>query len=233
MVKTLAELRTMARERCDREDSANIVEAEENRYINAAISDLYDELVVRSPQDFYLASTTIPLVGGQQDYDLPDDFYVIRGIDWPETSNEVRTILPFNFLNRNTRQGSSATPWSTYRYRVHGSRAGTTPGAYTSKLRISPVPSGTAGDMTVHYIPKAPVLSNDTDQWGGLGGWAIEYVVYGAAVRICDKEQDEQAIAMMRGRDAALEKGIAIISGGRTQDATPRGQLPEWEAFSP
>lgn len=232
MVKTLAELRTMARERCDREDSANIVTAEENRYINAALSDLYDEIVVRSPQDFYLSSTSIALVSGQQDYDLPDDFYVIRGVDWPETSNDTRTILPFAFLNRNTRQGTHSNPWSTYRYRVHGNRASGTPGAYTSKLRISPAPVG-AGNLTVHYIPKAPVLSDDLDQWGGLGGWAIEYVVYSAAVRICDKEQDDQAIAMMRGRDRSLDKGIGIISSGRTQDATPRGQLDEYESFSP
>ena len=96
---TLSELRTLALQRADKENSRFISTAEANNYINLAYGELYD-LLVSQFADYY--STTVNFtLSGTNTYALPADFYKIRGLDYLISANNYVTVFPFNFNERN------------------------------------------------------------------------------------------------------------------------------------
>jgi hypothetical protein len=191
---TLAQLRTRSRERADMElgtgqDSSThfIKNSELDSYINASVAELYDLLVRAYDADYYLTSTTVTALAATQEYNLPSDFYKMKGLD---DSSGV-PIKRFNFRERNT---------SRLRARL---RAG--------KLRFSTVPP-TGEVYTLWYIPKAETLADDADTFDGINGWE-EYVVVDAAIKMLTKQEDDTTSLMMQKE--ALLKRIEMMSQDR------------------
>ena len=137
-IVSLSELRLLARQRADMENSQFISDDEWRRMINRSYSELYD-LVVTSAnsEDYFLKSDTISLVNGTDSYDLPTDFYKMRGVDINSggTSTPLRR---YNFSQRNV--GSLYAIASDMRYHVQGSKI------------FFPTPS-TIDTVTLWYIP--------------------------------------------------------------------------------
>ena len=138
-IVSLSDLRLLARQRADMENSQFISDDEWRRMINRSYAELYD-LVVTSAnsEDYFLKSDTISLVSGTDSYDLPADFYKMRGVDINSggTSTPLRR---YNFSQRNV--GSLYAIASDMRYHVQG-----------SKIFFNPTPS-TTDTVTLWYIP--------------------------------------------------------------------------------
>jgi hypothetical protein len=138
-IVSLSELRLLARQRADMENSQFISDDEWRRMINRSYAELYD-LVVTSAnsEDYFLKSDTISLVSGTDSYDLPADFYKMRGVDI-NSGGSSTPLRRYNFSQRNV--GSLYAIASDMRYHVQG-----------SKIIFNPTPS-TSDTATLWYIP--------------------------------------------------------------------------------
>ena len=138
-IVSLSELRLLARQRADMENSQFISDDEWRRMINRSYAELYD-LVVTSAnsEDYFLKSDTISLVNGTDSYDLPADFYKMRGVDI-NSGGSSTPLRRYNFSQRNV--GSLYSIASDMRYHVQG-----------SKIIFNPTPS-TSDTVTLWYIP--------------------------------------------------------------------------------
>ena len=138
-IVSLSELRLLARQRADMENSQFISDDEWRRMINRSYAELYD-LVVTSAnsEDYFLKSDTISLVNGTDSYDLPADFYKMRGVDI-NSGGSSTPLRRYNFSQRNV--GSLYAIASDMRYHVQG-----------SKIIFNPTPS-TTDTVTLWYIP--------------------------------------------------------------------------------
>lgn len=195
-IDSLAALRLQSQQRADRVNSNFVTTPEWNRYINESAKELYD-LLVTVYEDYYLAPPyTFVTDGINNSYTLPDgiltgsdsvlskQFYKLSGVDCglADNNNARVTIHKYDFIERNRYVYPNIT--STFfgvfnmRYRVMG-----------NKLNFIPTPSS-GQYITVWYIPRLPVLLQDTDTLDAINGWS-EYVVVRAAKMALDKEEQD------------------------------------------
>jgi len=216
-VRTRAQLRTEAYQRADLEGAvAYIDQAEADRYINSSIADLYDLLIQYFGPEPYLATQTITLTGATE-YNLDDEFYLLKGVDAVEGSNNY-PLLPYDFEDRHRSAYEYfhyPHPNSSLRYRLLGTLTDAT-GVYQPKIRFTPTEA--TGTVTVWYIPRAPDLGDDTDSWDGFNGWE-EYVVVDAAIKMLEKEESDTSSLMQRK--------MLLIERIRTMAAMYNGHHPE------
>jgi hypothetical protein len=100
------------------ENSLFVSDVEVNRYINESISDLYDQIIEAAGQEWFLTSYRFTPVAGQSVYNLPHDFYLLKGVDMGE-GDAAYPVLPYNFDER-FHQGQ-------VRYRLKGFATGAFP----------------------------------------------------------------------------------------------------------
>lgn len=130
--KTRLQLRTLARQLSDMENSSFVSDAELNTYLNLGAQELYDLFAEVHGQEFFLKTQSIQLESGINVYDLADDFHVLKGVDWLK----------------------SAPPEPTYYVLGDGSRSNTSPGLGSSYDEISLwVPDRTFPEDTVPIKP--------------------------------------------------------------------------------
>lgn len=178
MTVTLLELRTKARQRADMESSQYVTPEELTGLINDSIAELHDLLVGSYGNDYYITTLQFQTVANQADYDLPADFYKLKGVDARLTASNWFSLRPFNFNERNRNEDYA---WGflngpTVRYRMVG-----------DKLRFSPAPDGII-DCRMWYIPLSVRLSADSDTLKDLNAYS-EYVVIDAAIKMRVKEE--------------------------------------------
>ncbi len=172
---TLQQLRLAAQRRADMvlDDSQTdrfITVDEWNEYLNDSIVALYDALIQAQPIGFYtkLPPYTFSTTGAQY-YPLPDDFYLLQGVDCAlgGAANGYVTLTPFNFAERNKfsalggATAAIASPWTTLKFRVIGNQLFLgTPGTLAQ-----------AGlQMQVWYVPKfVPMVDIATITLSGFG----------------------------------------------------------------
>jgi len=202
MSVTLLQLKTRARERADQVNSNFVEDSELTNYINASIAELYDLMVAAYGSDYFLDSAAISIVSGTEDYALPADFYKMRGVDVNINNDNWFSVRPFNFNERNRNQdvtwGLLTGP--SIRYRIMG-----------SNLKFSPVPDGSY-NCQIWYIPKAAILTTDTDVFDDLNQWA-EYVVVDAAIKMMQKEESD--VSVLQSQKAELKRRIEIMAENR------------------
>jgi hypothetical protein len=209
MSTTLAELREKARNRADMKNSKFVSDLELNDYINSSIAELHDILVEAYNSDYFVESTTFFLVPGQASYDLPDDFYVLKGVDVRINNQEFLSLRPFNFNERN--RFNELGVWdlagiTNVRYRLVG-----------DKLRFMPTPSN-AAEARLWYVPIAAKLVNDSDTFNALNGYD-EYVIVDAAIKMMQKEESD--VTVLLAQKQALEKRIRERANIRDSGSTP------------
>jgi len=202
MIITLAELRTQSRQRADMENSNFVSDVEYNANINASLAELHDILIGAYGEDYYIEDFDFNAAANQADYDLPDDFYKLRGVDVKLNTAgaaEYYSVRRFNFNERNryTQQGLwqiNGLPF--IRYRLVG-----------SKLRFSPAPDQNT-EVKIWYIPRSVVLVNDTDEFDDINGYA-EYVIVDAAIKALNKEESDVSVLMAQ-KEALRQRIIAM-----------------------
>lgn len=188
---TLESLRTQARQRADFEASPTstsfVPDAELTGYINNSIAELYD-LIIEANGDQYYAFSAPPFstVAGIEEYDLPEDFYRLVGVD-ALVGGFKQTVHLFPLGERNRFQALTAPGWFRggrlyYRLRVES-------------IVFAPVPDG-GYTITLLYIPNPTILVDDEDTFNFHGGWE-EYVIVDAAIKMQLKEETDTSVLQL------------------------------------
>ena len=204
MAISLSNLRTVCRQRADQENSTFITDSELNDYINSSIAELYDLLIQSYGSDYLVSSTTFTTVTGTDEYDLPTDFYKLRGVDAQLGSgNDFLTLRPFNFNERN--RFTDVAAWThlgapAVRYHLIG-----------SKIKFSPIPDRNA-TIKLWYIPTAPKLEFNSDELDQFNGYD-EYVIVDVVIKMKLKEESDTTVE--ERQKAALKQRIEEASQNR------------------
>lgn len=200
---TLGELKTQARQRADMTESSFVEDAELTSYINNSIAELYDLLIQSYGSDYYISQYDFTTVSGQKAYDLPSDFYKLRGVDANYGTNNPTTLDQFNFNERN--RFTEVLQWNIdglyqIRYRLRG-----------SQLLFSSDPDRNVA-ITLWYIPLATKLVDDADTMDDLNAYS-EYVIVDAAIKMMQKEESDVSVLMLQKE--ALKQRIESASQNR------------------
>lgn len=203
MSVTLAELKERARNRADMTNSNFISDEELVYYINSSIAELHDILIQAYGNDYYIETSEFTTVANQDDYDLPADFYKMRGVDAQINGDNFSTLRQFNFNERNRYDAFGV--WDingipAIRYRLIG-----------DKIRFTPQPDKTV-NVKLWYIPVATKLVNDTDTLNDINQFA-EYVVVDAAIKMMAKEESD--VSVLAAQKAGLIKRITEAAENR------------------
>lgn len=188
---TLAELRTATRQRADMVNSQFVSDAELNSYINQSYFELYDLLVSKYGDNYYVAPPyTFQTDGTNYQYALPTSplMYKLLGVDLQlaNTPDSFVTIRPFEMIDRNryaVPNFQSFYGLTNLRYRING-----------NNIWFTPIP---AANQTIRlwYIPRMTTLTADTDTVDGISGWT-EYIICDAAMKCMQKEESDVSVLM-------------------------------------
>lgn len=234
-VTTLATIRTAARYRADMVNSTFVSDAEFNTYINASYSELFDLLVQKYGDDYYVAldasgngyqfttdgiADKFVLPDGSATYKMPDAttapaFYKLLGIDLQVSgAQDWVTMTPFPMIERNSyvvpNTQAARGRRSDLRYRVLSNIGGNSPKQY---VWLKPLPM--SGQIVqVWYIPRLTPLSADGDLVDAVSGWD-EYIVVDAAIKALQKEESDCGLLMAQ-KSAIVQR---IESAAENRDA--------------
>jgi hypothetical protein len=201
-------------------NSTFVTTQEWNSYITQSYFELYDLLVQKYGNDYFVAPITQFLTTSASLYPLPDGvtsfldasgtpfiakpFYKLLGVDLSLNAgnNAYITLHRFNFMDRNNyvypQLTANALGVSGMRYRLLG-----------NNLEFIPTP--TAGQLIrLFYVPRLAVPLQDTDLLDGVSGWT-EYVIVDAAIKAMQKEESDvsvlaaQKMALIQRIEAAAE----------------------------
>jgi hypothetical protein len=150
----------------------------------------------------------------------PADCAEIHGIDVVVTANDVRSLEPASWKDRNIYRdmwgNGTGIPIAFSIYNI-GVESGASVTAGT--IAIFPAPDR---DYTysIWYVPKWTDLTSDTDVFDGVAGWE-NWVVWDCVVKLAAADNDMQNVAQiaMNERQAA-EKRI-VTAAGKLQRVAP------------
>lgn len=198
---SLATLRGRAQYASDMENDPNISNTIWGMFLNYGAQRLHDILVNKGGEEYAISSGTINITNGTNTYDLPADFYRMKGID---VSNGARTYTLRRFQFREREKYN----WATINWGGHGGVP-----VYMlqgHQVRFQPMPSINT-TATIWYVPTMQVLVHGTGSWTSaalvndddciddVNGYA-EYIVLEAAIRAMIK-QDRDPSGLIAQRD--------------------------------
>lgn len=220
---TLATLRQRALERADMVNSDFIEDDELLEYINSSYAELYDILVSKF-EDYYTPAPTPFSITSGNTYNLPSDFYKLRGVDYLISGSDYVPLRKFNF---NERHADSTVRrfrgTSKLRYRIVG-----------TKLYIEPA-ANAVGSYQIWYIPLFTPLSSESDTVNGVNGWE-EYIVVDAAIKMLNKEESdtgslEVAKAKLLERIENMAQNRDADQPESVTDVTRQGYYDDFDRF--
>ena len=165
---TLAQLRTASRQRADMVNSTFVSDPELNSYINASYYELYDLLVQKYGNDYFMKEYSFQLQGNISQYPLPADFFKLLGVDLQisDGPDGYVSLRPFTLVERNRYSTANVQTWigvTNLRYRISAGNLWFTPSPQTGQtIRIWYVPrlSELVDPVTPAPIPN-PNLPNE------------------------------------------------------------------------
>jgi hypothetical protein len=208
-VTTLLTMRTTIRQESDTVNSQFVTDTELTGWINASYYELYNILVQKYGDDYFVVNTyqfttdgtneLFALPDGSSTYKLADNittapaFFKLLGVDlWISSAQTTPaqwfTLHRFNFGERN--RWSMPTAIAPYgyialKYRLNG-----------SKLWLRPLPQ--AGQLIqIRYVPRLTPLSADGDTADLVSGWE-EYIVADCVIKTLAKEESDTSVPMAR-----------------------------------
>lgn len=206
---TLSELETAVRERADMVNSTFVSQHELQGYINQSAFELYDLLIQKYGDNYYVADPfQFVTQFNQAFYNLPADFYKLLGVDLQISPSEPAswvTLKPFNFIERNRYAVPNFQSFygvTNLRYRLQA-----------DKLWLNPVPQANQY-IQIWYVPRMQTLSNPSDTLQGVSGWT-EYVIIDAAIKCLQKEESDVSVLMAQ-KQAMIQR---IESAAENRDA--------------
>ena len=216
----LGYIRYLAQLRADKLNSQFLTTDEWNSNINQSAYELYDILITKYGDDYFLAPFVVFSTTGASAYPLPDGattigvgipaaMYKLLGVDCGvAVSNNAWLTLPrFNWIDRNRfiypQLQANALGVFNLSYRQMG-----------NQLYFIPTPS--AGQfIRLSYVPVMQQMLQDTDMLPfSISGWS-EYVIVDAAIKALLKEESfEQANTLMQTKAALMER-IETVAANR------------------
>ncbi len=210
---------------------------EVDRLINLELADLYDLLIAAREDDGYTVfvdqtSTTPfgPTAANIREYELPDDFYQMRGLELTWGGDQVEDVAQIRFDERNLYTDSlSWTTWAPFSPKGYRMLANT--GDRSRRLNLLPTPTGVT-NMRLWYIPTCPVMDQDDDTFDGVNGWGkrvslgVARIMRAAAQNESAqldqlyKEAHDNIVNMAREREGMEPK--------RIRDVQPEGRAGLW-----
>ena len=175
MAVTLAQLRTSCQQRTDLVNSNFISTTEWNGYIANSYQELYGLITQRFGNDYFTQSPsggyTFTTDGINQFFALPADFFKLLGVDVQVSApGQWVTLKPFAFAERN-------------------------------RLTVTNSQIPMAGQLLrVFYVPRAIVLTNDSDSVDGVNGWE-DYIVVDACIKALAKEESDVSVFMAQKQE--------------------------------
>lgn len=205
---SLAALRTATRQRADMVNSQFITDAELNSYINQSYFELYDLLVSKYGDNYYVAPPFIINTDGTNYlYNLPTSpqLYKLLGVDLALSNQQDSyvTIRPFEFIDRNryaVPNFQSFYGLTNLRYRLNG-----------NQIWFTPIPAANQR-IRLWYIPRMTQLVLDTDVVDGVSGWT-EYIIVDAAIKAMQKEESD--VSALMAQKQMLIKRIDAMAESR------------------
>lgn len=202
---TLGQLRLLSQQKADRVNSNFVTMAEWNTYINMSYFELYDLLVQKYGDDYYVAPECRFLLTGAVEYSLPNGvlpfidsnnnsfvarpIYKLLGVDLAinAATNAWITLGRYDFISRNQyvypQLGTNLLGVAGLRYRLLG-----------DKIDFIPTPQANQYGR-LWYIPRMATLLKDTDIADGVSGWT-EYIAVDAAIKALQKEESDVTVLM-------------------------------------
>lgn len=215
-------------------------DAELNEYINSSLQELYDLMVSKYGEDYFVAEPWAFTADGVSNfYPLPSNFSKLLGLDVQFQSGTPATwtrVEPFNMLERNRRTlpavvGYPYAPSITnIRYRVSDNR-----------LWIEPAPA--AGTVfRLHYIPMMPKLADSgvVSVWdvSSLENPASSFSVNGEEYPGGDRNQEDN-LSALRQQLASVATVASLVAGAnnrcigfRIEPKSPECII-EWSSSAP
>lgn len=197
MAKQLSELRAFVRQYADMTNSTFVTDSEINSYINSSGAELYDLIIQHYGDDYFMSSTTFNTVADTDAYNLPEDFYKLRGVEAQIDGGDYVSLERFNWNERNryNNTGGVLTTMNTpaLRYRLRG-----------SQVIFSPTPDAVIG-IRLWYVPLFTELTVDSDELQDVNSW-YEYVVVDAAIKCLRKEESD--VSVLLAQKQMLEERI-------------------------
>lgn len=196
---TLADLRLGALRRTDQETTGYFSNSEVTDYINQSVAEWY-EVQIGYGEELYLDSAALALTGSVDTYQLPDNFFRVRGVD-ANVGGYTFDIQPFNFNDRNMYlAGGQWTLGSAVAYRVMGASTMQGPHNGAKYLKFIPKPSG-MGTATIWYYPLPPVLVGDAEFIDGAAGWEEFIILHAAAKMLIKQQRDPSTLLALAGSE--------------------------------
>lgn len=222
----LGYIRYLSQLRSDKLNSKFLTTDEWNSNINQSAFELYDILVTKFGDDYFLAPSIIFTTTGSGNYALPDGslsflntatntvtvapaLYKLVGVDCGvAVGNNAWVTLPrFNWIDRNKfvypQLQANALGVFNLSYRQMG-----------NQLWFIPHPS--AGQyIQVWYVPQLSQMLMDTDMLSfSISGW-VEYVIVDAAIKALIKEESFDQANVLAGIKAQLLERISTTAANR------------------
>lgn len=199
----ISELVTQARFYADMINTQFVTDNEIISYIDRAYRDMYIRIVEQN-SGYFRTKVVIPIVGGQDTYALPSDFYKLSGIDLNLDSNNTITISNINFNERNMLKSvySSICLSRGWRYLISG-----------QNIIFSPAPDVSAG-FTCWYIPDPITITSSTVSLVLTPSVIVDYLPICAAIKCLQKEESDYS-ELMQERNNLAEQ---IMRATATQD---------------
>lgn len=208
---TLSELRTAIRQRADIVNSQFITDSELTSYINQSYFELYDLLVQKYGDDYFvkIPPYSFSTDGTNHFFNLPSDFYKLLGVDLAlsNTGDSFVSIWGFQFGDRNR----YAVPNFQSFYGVTNLRCRLA----NNSLWLTPTPAS-GQTIQVWYVPRLTTLSADNDTADGISGWT-EYIIVDGVIKCKAKEESDVQIEMMQKQ--ALIQRIESAAENRNASA--------------
>jgi hypothetical protein len=211
--KTLLEMRTELRKRADAVGDTTTGRHTTSQ-LNVMLNNSWQAMRAIASQNtqIYLKPAVATMTAGKTSpyswgtVSLPADCVRIYGFDCTVAANDVRTLLPGSFSERNEYVGiygqGTGIPAIFFPYNV-GVEVTTTvsPGV----VGILPAPA-TAYPYTLWYLPKWTAITDDTYVFDGIEGWD-EWVIEDCVVKLAESDNDmgqTAQIAMARQEKAEI-----------------------------
>jgi len=163
---TLSTLVEQIRDRAKMKNSVFVTDLEITSLINNSIASLYDLIIQHRGEEYFEEETSVSLVSGTTEYDLPNDFYKLVAV-------MDNNSLPLEMFDRR----DADHKYGQLKYRISN-----------NKFHVNR--SQSASTLTIYYVPLSPELVEDADTADFHNGWE-DYVVTDCAKTLLEEEESD------------------------------------------
>lgn len=210
---TLGNIKLECQQRCNKEFSQFYTQQELNNMVSQSFKELYDILIQKFGNDYYIAPPFSYVTTGQVDpitqtqtFPLPNDFYKLMRVEVALNAGDPNswvTLRQFDAIQANLWNFPNVYTFygiTNLRYRLWG-----------TNLQIVPIASS-GQTIRIWYSPRANQLINDTDTVDAISGYE-EYIVADVCIKMLAKEESD--VTIFAAQKAALMKRIEEAAENR------------------